>query len=111
VQVFRTDGTFVRGFGSKGMAAGQFDSPHAVVRLEPNRLAVVDHANNRIQIVDGTGGVRAVAMGPRGDRPLRRPTSAALSMEGLLFVVDKGNHRVVGWKLPQLSGAAAGAAR
>jgi DNA-binding beta-propeller fold protein YncE len=86
VQIFRSDGSFVRAFGAEGDGPGQFKAPHAVVVLPGDRpLAFV-------------GGVGS---GPGG---LRRPTSAALAPDGVVYVVDQGNHRVVGWNVDSIGG-------
>jgi DNA-binding beta-propeller fold protein YncE len=99
VQIFRPDGVFVRAFGAEGEGPGQFKAPHAVVVLPGDRLLIVDHANDRAQIVDLTGRPLAILGVGSGTSGLRRPTSAALAPDDVVYVVDQGNHRVVGWKV------------
>jgi hypothetical protein len=45
--------------------------------------------------------VVAVVRGRGSDNlTLRQPTSAALAADGVLFVVDQGNHRMIGLNVP-----------
>jgi DNA-binding beta-propeller fold protein YncE len=52
---FAKDGTFLKQWGKKGTAAGEFNLPHAIVRDGQGRLYVGDRENNRIQIFDTDG--------------------------------------------------------
>jgi len=53
---FSAAGEYVREWGKRGTAPGEFDLPHAVVRDSQGRLYVSDRENNRIQIFDSQGG-------------------------------------------------------
>src|SRR5882724_6156145 len=52
---FAKDGKFVKTWGKKGTAPGDFDTPHALAFDSKGRLFVGDRANNRIQIFDQDG--------------------------------------------------------
>jgi 6-bladed beta-propeller protein len=52
---FSKDGKFIKTWGSRGSAPGQFDTPHAIALDSRGRLFVGDRANNRIQIFDQDG--------------------------------------------------------
>jgi streptogramin lyase len=52
---FAKDGTFIKTWGKKGTAQGEFDTPHALAFDSKGRLFVGDRANNRIQIFDQDG--------------------------------------------------------
>lgn len=52
---FSKDGKFVKTWGKKGDAPGEFDTPHAVAFDSQGRLFVGDRWNNRIQIFDQDG--------------------------------------------------------
>jgi DNA-binding beta-propeller fold protein YncE len=52
---FAKDGTFIKTWGKKGTAAGEFDIPHAIAMDSRERLFVGDRNNNRIQIFDQDG--------------------------------------------------------
>jgi sugar lactone lactonase YvrE len=49
------DGAFIKTWGRKGTAPGEFDTPHALALDSRGRLFVGDRGNNRIQIFDQDG--------------------------------------------------------
>jgi DNA-binding beta-propeller fold protein YncE len=52
---FTKDGKFIKTWGKKGTAPGEFDIPHALAMDSRGRLFVGDRNNNRIQIFDQDG--------------------------------------------------------
>jgi DNA-binding beta-propeller fold protein YncE len=53
---FSKDGHFIKTWGSKGAAPGQFDEPHDIfIGGSQNRVYVADRRNNRIQVFDQDG--------------------------------------------------------
>ena len=52
---FSKDGKFIKTWGKKGSAAGEFNIPHAPAFDSEGRLFVADRGNNRIQIFDQQG--------------------------------------------------------
>jgi DNA-binding beta-propeller fold protein YncE len=52
---FASDGKFIKTWGKKGSAPGEFDIPHAIAMDSQGRLFVGDRQNNRIQIFDQDG--------------------------------------------------------
>ncbi len=52
---FSKDGKFVKTWGRKGTAPGQFDTPHMLAMDSAGRLFVADRVNSRIQIFDQDG--------------------------------------------------------
>jgi hypothetical protein len=54
---FSKDGTFIKSWGKKGTAPGEFAQPHALAMDSRGRLFVGDRNNNRIQILDQDGKV------------------------------------------------------
>lgn len=52
---FSKDGTFIKTWGKKGSAPGEFDSPHAIAMDSSGRVFVGDRGNSRIQIFDQDG--------------------------------------------------------
>jgi hypothetical protein len=52
---FSKDGKFIKTWGRKGTAQGEFDMPHAIALDSKGRLFVGDRGNNRIQIFDQDG--------------------------------------------------------
>ena len=52
---FSKDGSFIKTWGKKGSAPGEFDVPHAIAMDSKGRLFVGDRDNRRIQIFDQDG--------------------------------------------------------
>jgi len=52
---FTKDGKFIKTWGKKGSAPGEFDIPHSLAFDSKGRLFVADRGNNRIQIFDQDG--------------------------------------------------------
>lgn len=52
---FNKNGKFIKTWGKKGTAHGEFDTPHALAFDSKGRLFVADRANDRIQIFDQDG--------------------------------------------------------
>lgn len=52
---FSADGTFLKTWGERGSAPGQFDGPHGLAMDSQGRLFVADRSNNRIQVFDQEG--------------------------------------------------------
>src|SRR5205823_2521800 len=52
---FSKDGKFIKTWGKKGSAPGDFDTPHNLAMDSRGRLFVGDRGNNRIQIFDQDG--------------------------------------------------------
>ena len=52
---FSKNGTFIKAWGTRGTAPGQFNVPHAVAFDSRGRLLVADRNNNRIQVFDQDG--------------------------------------------------------
>jgi DNA-binding beta-propeller fold protein YncE len=49
------EGTFIKEWGSRGIAPGEFEEPHSIAMDSQGRLFVADRGNNRIQIFDQEG--------------------------------------------------------
>src|SRR6202521_210989 len=49
------DGKFLKAWGKKGSAPGEFDAPHGLAMDSAGRLFVADRSNSRIQIFDQDG--------------------------------------------------------
>ena len=52
---FSRDGKFIKAWGRKGSAPGEFDEPHTIAMDSRGRVFVGDRYNNRIQIFDPDG--------------------------------------------------------
>jgi DNA-binding beta-propeller fold protein YncE len=52
---FDNDGNFIKAWGQRGTAPGEFHLPHSLVIDDAGKIYVGDRANNRIQVFDGDG--------------------------------------------------------
>jgi DNA-binding beta-propeller fold protein YncE len=55
VMKFAKDGTYLKQWGKRGTAAGEFHLPHAVCVDSEGKVYVGDRENNRVQVFDGDG--------------------------------------------------------
>ncbi len=53
---FSAEGRFIKAWGQKGSAPGEFDTPHSLAMDSQGRLFVADLRNFRVQIFDQEGG-------------------------------------------------------
>jgi len=83
---FGADGRFIRQWGSKGTAAGQFDVPHGIAIDHEGRVLVVDRANKRVQVFDAIGTYLAEWKGP----PFANPQAIAAGSDGTVYVAEAG---------------------
>jgi len=52
---FSKDGRFIKAWGKRGSAPGEFDTPHSLAMDSRGRIFVADRGNSRIQIFDQDG--------------------------------------------------------
>jgi streptogramin lyase len=52
---FSKDGKFIKAWGRKGSAPGEFNTPHAIAMDSQGRILVADRSNSRIQVFDQDG--------------------------------------------------------
>ena len=52
---FSKDGKFIKAWGTRGSAPGEFNLPHSIAIDSRGRIFVADRTNNRIQIFDQDG--------------------------------------------------------
>jgi sugar lactone lactonase YvrE len=55
IMKFSKDGKFVKAWGTRGSAPGEFDTPHSIAIDSRGRIFVADRSNSRIQIFDHDG--------------------------------------------------------
>jgi sugar lactone lactonase YvrE len=93
VQVFDTDGSFVRSIGSHGNRPGEMHHPSGICCVN-QQLFVSDYNNHCVHIFkcDGTY-VRCISRKGVGPSDLRNPYGICC-VDDLLYVSDHGNHRV-----------------
>jgi peptidylamidoglycolate lyase len=84
---FGADGRFVRQWGTKGTAAGQFNLPHGIAIDREGRVLVVDRGNKRVQVFDARGAYLTEWKGP----PFGSPQAIAAGPDGAAYVADSGS--------------------
>ena len=83
---FSKDGKFLKAWGRKGSAPGEFDLPHTLFFDKRGRLLVGDRSNKRIQIFDQDGAF--IAQWPQFGSP-----SGIFIADDVLYVVDYNDRK------------------
>ena len=93
---FDKNGTYIKEWGVKGTAPGQFDIPHALAMDSQGRLFVGNRNNNRIDIFDQDG--KFIAQWPQ----FSRPSGIYIDAKDTIYVTDSESESVSknhdGWK-------------
>jgi sugar lactone lactonase YvrE len=99
---FSKDGKFIKTWGKKGSAPGEFDVPHTLAFDSRGRLFVGDRSNNRIQIFDQDGNF--LEQWPQ----FGRPSGVFIDKNDILYVADSESNamRHPGWKRGMRVGSA-----
>ena len=92
VQIFSSEGKFLRSFGKKGDMVGEFNNPRGITFHNNGNIFVTDCYNHRIQIFSGEGKFVG-SFGGEGDLDSQLNNSFGLSVdsEGNIIVADAGN--------------------
>jgi sugar lactone lactonase YvrE len=90
--------TRVAGDGSAGSASNQLNNPYGIFVDLCFNLYIADYGGNRVQRVSlGQTNATTMAGGaPQVMINLQTPTDVVLDGNGYLFIVDRGNNRIVG---------------
>ena len=92
VQVFDSNGTFLRSFGHKGENAGEFIYPNGIAIDNDKNVFVADMGNHRVQILSWEGRHLGSFGGKGGlDSQLVHPWGLSLDSNGNVIVADRGN--------------------
>ena len=96
VQVFTTNGTFIRSWGSDGLGDGQFINPAGIAVDSLGNVYVGDFGeNNRIQKFDSNGNFITKWGSPGNkDGQFLGPSGLIVDPSGSVYVVDGGNSRI-----------------
>jgi len=101
VEVFDSQGNYLRGIGGTGSGPGQFDEP-AAIAFEPStgNLYAGDVFNNRVNVYDPQGNyLKSIAGGQFGGliegRAFFGPSSITFDKEGYGYVGDFSNDRII----------------
>ena len=79
---FSKDGRFIKAWGKRGTAPGDFETPHALAMDSRGRLFVGDRGNNRIQIFDQDGKFLEEW------KQFGRPSGVFIDRNDMLYVAD-----------------------
>ena len=92
VQVFDSNGTFLRSFGHKGENAGEFENPTGIAIDKDGNILVSEYHNHRVQVLSWEGR-HLGSFGGKGslDSQLLRPWGLSLDSTGNGIVADAGN--------------------
>ena len=92
VQVFDSNGTFLRSFGHKGENAGEFENPTGIAIDKNRNILVSEYHNHRVQILTWEGR-HLGSFGGEGslDSQLDHPWGLSLDSTGNVIVADSGN--------------------
>ena len=92
VQVFDSNGTFLRSFGHKGENAGEFKNPTGIAINKNRNILVSEYINHRVQILSWEGR-HLGSFGGKGslDSQLVHPWGLSLDSNGNVIVADRGN--------------------
>jgi DNA-binding beta-propeller fold protein YncE len=92
VQVFETDGTFVRTFGSAGAMYGQFSRPKGIGVDGNGNIYVSDAAFGNFQVFNSLGEL-LLFVGSRSEQPKRAgymlPAGLDVDEDGRIYMVDQ----------------------
>lgn len=79
---FSKDGTFIKAWGKKGSAPGEFNIPHTIAIDSRGRVFVGDRGNNRIQIFDQEGKFLEEW------KQFGRPSGIFIAKDDTMYVID-----------------------
>ena len=92
VQVFSSDGTYLRSFGRKGNKQGELNWPTVIAFDKNSRSIVVDTLNHRVQLFNEQGEYLSQFGGEGSlDHQLSNPYGLPVDSNGNVIVADKGN--------------------
>ena len=110
VQVFDTEGKFVKTFGAIGRQGGQFSRPKEIAADTQGNIYVADSAFGNFQIFDRNG-VLLLDVGSRSnsDAPAKfmLPSGIAVDLDGRIYMVDQFFRKVEVFRPAQLPAGAA----
>ncbi|XP_031620928.1 RING finger protein nhl-1 isoform X5 [Contarinia nasturtii] len=95
VQVFDSNGIFVKEFGQYGNGEGEFDCLAGVAVNRIGQYIIADRYNHRIQVLDPQGRfLRSFGTQGIADGKFNYPWGVTTDVLGFIYVCDKENHRV-----------------
>ena len=95
VQIFNSEGNYLRSFGRWGIEGGEFQSPAGITYHNNGNIFVADMGNCRVHIFKGEGEYVG-SFGGRGslDSQLSGPYGLSVDSDGNIIVADSGNRLI-----------------
>ena len=92
IQVFSSDGTYLRAFGRKGDKQGELNWPTGIAFDKNGHIIVVDSDNHRVQVFSEQGEFLS-QFGEQGslDHQLQDPYGLSVDSDGNIIVADSGS--------------------
>ena len=92
VQIFNSNGDFIRSFGRQGSNQGEFQNPFGIAFDKDGKIFVTDFTNHRVQIFNAEDTYMGM-FGGKGslDSQLSYPWGLSLDSQGNIIVADSGN--------------------
>jgi len=92
IQIFSSNGNYLRSFGREGNENGEFQLPRGIAFHKNGNIVVADSFNHRIQIFSGEGEYVS-SFGGKGslDSQLSDPHGLSVDSDGNIIVADAGN--------------------
>ena len=95
IQIFSSDGTFLRSFGKRGYYQGEFNSPTGIAFDTNAGNIVVADRHNRIQLFSEQGEyLNQFGWEGRLDHQIRNPIGLSVHSDGNIIVADKGDKQI-----------------
>ena len=92
VQIFNSNGDFIRSFGRQGSNQGEFFNPFSITFDKDGKIFVADSNNHRAQIFNGEGKFMGMFGGDGSlDSQLSDPWGLSLDSQGNIIVTDSGS--------------------
>ena len=95
VQVFSSDGTYLRSFGRQGDKQGELNNPRGITINETHKIIVADTRNHRVQLFSEQGEYLSQFGGEANlDHQLEHPHGLSLDDKGNIIVADRYNKSI-----------------
>ena len=92
VQIFNSNGDFIRSFGRHGSNQGEFKYPYGIAFDKDGKIFVADRGNHRVQIFNREGRYMGMFGGEGSlNSQLSGPWGLSLDSQGNIIVADSGN--------------------
>ena len=91
VQIFSSDGNYLRSFGRTGEQNGEFKNPKGIAFHKNGNMSVIDSGNARIQIFREVECIRSFGGKGSLDSQFSNPCGLSVDSDGNVIVADAGN--------------------